>query len=143
MSRLLSKPLIQIQENSTFDIQYAVGSGVNSIALGILGIGLTIISDISLLIIVGLGIFVINPIIALSSTVIFGLISVLLHKKMNSRSRRIGQEIADIFTFVFIFLFKFSCVPKKTHADVTILLNLFGREMMKKICFAGIFSLSG
>ncbi len=96
VSRLLSKPLIQIQENSTFDIQYAVGSGVNSIALGILGIGLTIISDISLLIIVGLGIFVINPIIALSSTVIFGLISVLLHKKMNSRSRRIGQEIAEL-----------------------------------------------
>jgi ABC-type multidrug transport system fused ATPase/permease subunit len=96
VSRLLSKPLIQIQENSTFDIQYAVGSGVNSIALGILGIGLTIISDISLLIIVGLGVFVINPVIAVSSTLIFGLISFVLHKKMNSRSRKIGQEIAEL-----------------------------------------------
>ena len=96
VSKVLSRPILQMQQNSTFDIQFAVGSGVNAIALGILGIGLTLVSDLALLLIVGLGVFLINPLIAITSSAIFGLISILLYKKMNKRSRNIGLEITAL-----------------------------------------------
>jgi ATP-binding cassette subfamily C protein len=96
LARVLSKPLLNIQQSSTQDIQYAVGSGVSAIALGIVGTMATVITDTSTLVILLVGLFIIDPFVALSTFLLFGLIGAVLYQLTHKKARRLGIEIADL-----------------------------------------------
>ena len=76
ISRLLSQSLLQVQARSTQDTVYAVTAGVNSITLGVLGTAITLVSDGSLLIIMVLGLFLVDPTIAITSILFFGSLAI-------------------------------------------------------------------
>jgi ABC-type multidrug transport system fused ATPase/permease subunit len=92
VSRLLAQPLLKIQERSTQDSVYAVTNGVNAITLGVLGAGVLLISDLSLLLVMSAGLFLVQPVIALSSILAFSLIGFLIYKLMHRRAQELGQE---------------------------------------------------
>jgi ABC-type multidrug transport system fused ATPase/permease subunit len=71
---------------------YAVTSGVDSIAMGVLNTSVLIISDTSLLIILGIGLFVVDPVVALSTLLVFSGIAYLLYRLMQLRAIRLGEE---------------------------------------------------
>jgi ABC-type multidrug transport system fused ATPase/permease subunit len=95
-AKLLSQPLLKLQEIPNQETLYALTVGVSTITLSIIGAAIGIVADISLLIVIISGLFVVDKIIALSTIVFFGLIGVLLYKNMSVRARHLGQENAKI-----------------------------------------------
>ena len=96
VSKLLSQPLIKIQQTTSQDTVFALTSGVNSITLGILGAGVILISDLSLLLVMSIGLFIVDPLIASISGATFLGIAVLIYKLMHSRAEKLGKEESRI-----------------------------------------------
>lgn len=92
ISKVLSQPLIKVQARSMQQTLYTVTSGVDSIAMGVLNTSVLIISDTSLLIILGIGLFVVDPIVALSTLLVFSGIAYLLYRLMQLRAIQLGEE---------------------------------------------------
>jgi len=91
-SKLLSKSLIRIQKNSNQVTLFSLTTGVEIVVLKILGTGVTLISDLSLLVVMAVGLFVVDPLIAFSSLLLFGMIGLALYKLMHERAYRLGQN---------------------------------------------------
>ena len=91
-SRVLAQPLVKVQSRSMQQTLYAVTSGVNSIAMGVLGTSVAIISDTSLLVILAAGLFIVDPIVALSTFIVFAAIAYILYRLMQVRAVRLGEE---------------------------------------------------
>jgi ABC-type multidrug transport system fused ATPase/permease subunit len=92
ISKLLSRPLLEIQQRTTQDAVYALTSGVNAVTLGVLGTGVVLISDVSLLLVMTAGLFVVDPLIALISVVTFSGIGILVYRLMHQRAENLGRE---------------------------------------------------
>lgn len=92
ISRVLSQPLVKVQSKSMQQTLYAVTSGVNSIAMGVLGTTVAIISDTSLLVILAAGLFIVDFIVALSTFIVFAAIAFILYRLMQVRAIRLGEE---------------------------------------------------
>jgi ABC-type multidrug transport system fused ATPase/permease subunit len=92
ISRVLAQPLVKVQSKSMQQTLYAVTSGVNSIAMNVLGTTVAIISDTSLLVILAAGLFIVDPIVALSTFIVFAAIAFILYRLMQVRAIRLGEE---------------------------------------------------
>ena len=97
VSKLLSQNLLAIQARTTQETLYAVTRGVDSITLGVIGVTVSLISDISLLMIMSVGLFVVEPTIALSTVIVFGFIGLLLYRLLNKQAKRLGVN-ESVFT---------------------------------------------
>jgi ABC-type multidrug transport system fused ATPase/permease subunit len=93
---LLTKSLLEIQRKSSQDHLFAVTSGVNSLILGVLGTLITLVSDISLLVIVGIGLFVVDPSLALVILLLFLVTGTILYFLMSVRARDLGNRNTDL-----------------------------------------------
>ncbi len=94
VAKLLSSSLQSVQARSSIQNLYALTEGVNCLMIGILGNFLNIISDLSLLLVIGIGLFIVNPGIALSTFAIFGIIALVLYSTMHIRAQNLGKENA-------------------------------------------------
>jgi len=92
----LSLPLIKIQSRSTQETVYAVTTGMNVVTVGVIGSSILLISDVSLLLILGASLYIIDPLVAISATSMFGLVGVILYFMLNKQASRLGQEQAEI-----------------------------------------------
>lgn len=92
VSKMLSQPILKIQQRTASESVFAVTTGVSAITNGIIGTAVSLISDGSLLIVMTLGLFLVDPILATSTMFIFGLIGYSLYKLMHQKSRRLGEE---------------------------------------------------
>jgi ABC-type multidrug transport system fused ATPase/permease subunit len=75
---------------------YALTDGVSTITVGVIGTLVYLVSDLSLLIIMSIGLFVVDTTIAVSTLVIFSLIGFLLYKVMHLRVRMLGNRQAEL-----------------------------------------------
>jgi ABC-type multidrug transport system fused ATPase/permease subunit len=96
LSKLLGQNLLKIQERSIAETLYAVTHGVSVINIGVIGASVYLISDISLLIILGAGLFVVDTTIAISTLVMFTLVAFTLYKRMHVSMKNMGVNFADI-----------------------------------------------
>jgi ABC-type multidrug transport system fused ATPase/permease subunit len=96
ISRLLSQDLLTIQKRTTQETLYAVTRGVDSITLGVIGITVTLISDISLLAVMTIGLLVVDPVIAMSTVVVFGFVGWLLYRLLNQSAKRLGLAESNL-----------------------------------------------
>ena len=92
ISRLLAQPLLKIQERTFQDSIFAITSGVNSITLGVIGSTVILISDTSLLLIMTAGLFIVDPLIAFSSILVFSGIGLVIYRLMHTRAESLGRE---------------------------------------------------
>lgn len=90
ISRLLSQPLLTIQARTTQETLYAVTTGVVVITLGILATAVVLISDASLLIVMAIGLFIVDPFTALATFSVFLLIGFALYRSMHVKARMLG-----------------------------------------------------
>ena len=95
-SKILAQNILAIRGNSNQEIQYSVGLGVSSITVGVLGIGSTLIADLSLLLIIGLGMALIDIYMAITSIVMFGLFGFILYFTLHAKARSIGLQVAQL-----------------------------------------------
>jgi ABC-type multidrug transport system fused ATPase/permease subunit len=96
ISRFLAQPFLIIQKWSTQEALYAVTRGVEVIALQILALSVVMIADISLLVILVIGLFIVDPITSVGTVLIFGAIALILYKLMHERAGRIGMQNAEL-----------------------------------------------
>jgi ABC-type multidrug transport system fused ATPase/permease subunit len=91
ISKLLTQSLIQIQSRSTQDTLYSVTTGVTSITLGVLGNTIALVSDASLLLIMLVGLFIVDPTIAITALLFFGSLGFVLYRTMNVKANTLGS----------------------------------------------------
>ncbi len=90
ISRLLSQPLLIVQTRTTQETLYAVTSGVTIITLQILATSIVMVSDLSLLVIMGVGLFVVDPSTAIGTFLVFSMIGYFLYQFMHLRAGKLG-----------------------------------------------------
>lgn len=96
IAKLLSQSLTEVQARSTQDTLYSVTAGVSAITLGVLGTATTIVSDASLLLIMFIGLFIVDPTIALTTIFFFGFLGLILYRSMNVKAHNLGFQLASL-----------------------------------------------
>jgi ATP-binding cassette subfamily C protein len=91
VANLMSKTLLQLQSKSRQSNLYAVTQGVNTMISGILGSALNFLSDLTLLIILFLGLIVVNPTSAFATVTFFAIVALILHRLLNVRVKEISD----------------------------------------------------
>ncbi len=94
--RILSQDLLTIQRKSIQETVYTITAGVNSIVLGIIGVTVNLLSDVSLLLVLSIGLILIDPIMAIFSFIVFSSIALLLYRILNSRAEKFGRMEANL-----------------------------------------------
>jgi ATP-binding cassette, subfamily B, bacterial PglK len=92
IAKVLGQPLISIQTRSMQQTVYMVTVGVDAIAMGVLNTTVLVISDVSLLLILGIGLFVVDPTVALSTFIAFSAIAYLLYRLLQVRAVLLGER---------------------------------------------------
>jgi ABC-type multidrug transport system fused ATPase/permease subunit len=96
MKKLMSQSLVAIQQKTLYENLYAVTSGVSNVTLGILGTAVVLVADISLLIIMTLGLLIVDPTMAFSTVLFFALIGFGLYKVMHQKAGFLGQKESEL-----------------------------------------------
>lgn len=96
ISRLLSQSLLIIQAKTTQEILYSVTRGVELITVQVLATSVVLISDVSLLIIMGIGLFVVDPTTAIGTSLVFTAIGFFLYRLMHVRAGALGKKSSEL-----------------------------------------------
>jgi ATP-binding cassette, subfamily B, bacterial PglK len=96
VSKLLNQTLDTIQTKTSQDNLYAVTYGVQMITLGVLGSTVVVISDLVLLLVLSVGLFIFDLSIALTTITLFGVIALCLHFLMSVRAKTLGKKNAEL-----------------------------------------------
>lgn len=92
ISKYFTISVSRINQRSVQTSIWSLTAGVNSLMVGVVGMSIALIADIALLLVMGIGLFFIDPITALSTTIIFGSFAFFLYKKMNIRMQQLGEQ---------------------------------------------------
>jgi ABC-type multidrug transport system fused ATPase/permease subunit len=94
VSRLLNQNLLFIQDRTSQSLLYSVTTGINTIVLGVLGTVISLISDSALLLVMAIGLFAVDPTIALSTLLVFSSLVFVLYRLLHVRVRELGTKDA-------------------------------------------------
>jgi ABC-type multidrug transport system fused ATPase/permease subunit len=92
---VLQKSLLDLQTYSNQSLIYSVTEGVRVITLGIIGTSVSLISDMSLLLVMSVGLFVVDPVIAISTFFVFSIVAFVLYKMMSRRVTSLGISTTE------------------------------------------------
>ena len=92
ISRMLAQNLATIQSRSTQESLYSVTNGVNILYLNIIGATLGMSTDVLLLVILSSGLISINPIMGLTTILLFALVAALLYFSVQKRVGYLGNK---------------------------------------------------
>jgi ABC-type multidrug transport system fused ATPase/permease subunit len=95
-SKLISQSILDIQKRNTQETLFIITEGVRRITIGILGSIVFLISDLSLLIVLTAGLFILDPIVAIVSFSLFGFVALFLHVKMSRKSQLLGKKSSEL-----------------------------------------------
>ena len=94
--KFLNRPLQDIQQKTMYQSLFDLTTGVQSLANGIIASTLSIIADSALLIVLFLGLFLVDPTMALCALAIFGLTGLILYRLVQVRAHTIGARTAAL-----------------------------------------------
>ena len=93
--RLLSRPLLDVQRNSSQQNAYALTSGVNAATIGILGNAVVIVAEVAVLAVVAVGLLAIDPLVAVFTIVFFAALGLVMNRALGNWARRLGTQLAS------------------------------------------------
>ncbi len=96
VSRLLSQSLLTMQSMSMQQMMYSVTGGVSVVTVSILGTAVIMVSDLSLLLVMGIGLLIVDPAVAVSTFFVFTIVAVVLYRLMHIKAEKLGQKQAEI-----------------------------------------------
>ena len=91
-AQLLRQPLLVVQSRSQQTIVNSLTSGVSVVMLGVVGATVTIISDGILLVLLSVGLFIVDPVVASLTMIGFGVIGFSLYRLLHQRTRQLGVD---------------------------------------------------
>ena len=86
VGKILGAPLLKVQERTVQETIYALTESIKALTLGVLATSVMLFSDLALMLVLAAGLFVVDPMIALSTITLFGIVGFALHKSMTNRS---------------------------------------------------------
>jgi ATP-binding cassette, subfamily B, bacterial PglK len=92
ISKLLSQSLLTVQSRTTQQTIYSLTTGVNTITMGVLATAVNAVSDISVLAIMTIGLFIVDPVIAFGTLTTFGAIGGAMYFLLHKKARRLGIQ---------------------------------------------------
>lgn len=96
ISKVLSQSLVSLNSRTNQETLYGITTGVSTITTGILGTTVSLVSDGSLLIVMTIGLFVVDPLMAGSTLLFFSIVGLLLFKLMHKRAKTLGSQNAEL-----------------------------------------------
>jgi ABC-type multidrug transport system fused ATPase/permease subunit len=96
MSHILSKPLLSIQTKTSQQLLYSVTTGVEVLIFGVLAAAVNIVSDISLLVVITTGLFLVEPLIAVAIIALFVILGLVLYLLMSVKARELGARNSEL-----------------------------------------------
>lgn len=93
--RLLHTSLLQVQARSTQAHAYALTSGVNAVISGIVGSAVIIATEISLLLVLGVGTLAVDPIVTACAALFFIALAILVQRVLGTWASRMGHVTAS------------------------------------------------
>lgn len=100
-ARLLSRPLLEVQARSSQETTIALTLGVTALTLNTLGPAVVIASELSLLLVLALGLLLVDPLVAIFSVAFFSALVFVLQYLLGAWATRLGrnQSNADIGSY--------------------------------------------
>jgi ABC-type multidrug transport system fused ATPase/permease subunit len=96
VAKLLSESILVINKRSVQSTVYSLTEGVYAITIGILSSTIIAISDGSLLVLLTIALFVADPTVALTSTLLFSTIGYALYRLQSVRAKIIGAKYSEL-----------------------------------------------
>ena len=96
ISNILSQNLTFIQSRSKQEILFMTSEGVRSITIGLIGTCVNLLADISMLIILFLGLLVVDTTVASLTLFFFAMIGFLLYSLLQTRAHQIGVKDSEL-----------------------------------------------
>jgi ATP-binding cassette, subfamily B, bacterial PglK len=90
-AKVFRRPLTFFENKSRQEILYSLTTGTNLLTLGVVGVLISITADLSVLIVLILGMSVVDPVVAISTFLFFLAVSFSLHRLMTVRARKLGE----------------------------------------------------
>ena len=94
MKYFISAPLSEVRQYSRGDIQYAANMSTNAMYFGLIGAVSSLITEISLMVIIVAGFFLVNSTAALVVSVYIVALLVTVQWILGSRLKKVGQDVA-------------------------------------------------
>jgi ABC-type multidrug transport system fused ATPase/permease subunit len=94
-SRVLAQPLLQLQKRTSQETLYALTGGVSALVLNILGAVVILASDLSLVLVMAVGLLVVDAGTAIGSFIFFAFIAIFLYRLSSSRVRSLNESITE------------------------------------------------
>jgi ABC-type multidrug transport system fused ATPase/permease subunit len=92
---LLSQPLTFVQRRSSQQTAFALINGAGAATIQILGQMAVAMTELALLVVLGAGLFLVSPAIAIGAIAFFALIAYILQRAMGGWASRVGHLAAD------------------------------------------------
>ena len=92
LTSLLSKGLLEVKKESSQETLFATTSGVNAVVLGVIGTLVTLVSDVSLMIVISLGLVLVDFTIAFSTLILFAGVGFVLNQLLLKRAINLGKS---------------------------------------------------
>lgn len=94
-SDFLSRPLSQVQRWTTSEAIYALGAGAGAATVALLGSAIAIAAEVFLFSIIGISLFIYDPLLTLAAAGFFGFIVFFMHRVLTRASARNAQTVTD------------------------------------------------
>ncbi|MDP4013833.1 MAG: ABC transporter ATP-binding protein [Candidatus Nanopelagicales bacterium] len=91
---LLARPILEVQARPSQEIAYALSAGVIAAISGILGNSVIVITEATLLILLGGALLIVSPLVALAAIGYFALVAILLQRLLGTWAARVGRMVA-------------------------------------------------
>lgn len=93
---LLSRPLLQVQQRSSQETAYALTTGISIATTIVLGQSVVAVTEVSVLVVLTIGLFAISPPVTLFAILFFALIAISLQRVMSSWAGHIGRRASNV-----------------------------------------------
>jgi len=90
--RVLGQQILKVRERTIQEMIFALTSGVQSVALGIIGSAMLLIADIFLILAFSISLFVVDTLVAVMSLILFSTVGILLYRIMHNKASELGEE---------------------------------------------------
>jgi ATP-binding cassette subfamily C protein len=96
VEKLLLQPLSIIQNKSNQERLYSLTSGVNAMTVELIGSSTIIFSDAILLLVICIGLFVVDPILACTTIIFLFSVALVLYLSMTKRAQKLGKLFGEL-----------------------------------------------
>lgn len=96
LAKMLSQSLLFIQGRTSQQTLFSLTSGVSAITIGIIGTAINVVADVSLMLVMLIGLFLLDPVISTAMMLGLALVGYILYQTMHRKARRLGQDLSAL-----------------------------------------------